>query len=87
MTVHGRPLQRRSPGRRWIVPNVKIRLNGDPFEVAGPLTVSHLLARLDIDARRVAVEHNLVVLKRGSFETIEIREGDQVEIVNFVGGG
>ena len=66
---------------------VKIRLNGDPFEVAGPLTVSHLLARLDIDARRVAVEHNLVVLKRGSFETIEIREGDQVEIVNFVGGG
>jgi thiamine biosynthesis protein ThiS len=66
---------------------VKIRLNGDPFEVAGPLTVSHLLARLDVDARRVAVEHNFVVLKRGSFETIEISEGDQVEIVNFVGGG
>ena len=67
--------------------HVKIRLNGDPFEVAGPLTVSLLLARLDVDARRVAVEHNFVVLKRGSFETIEIREGDQVEIVNFVGGG
>ena len=66
---------------------MKIRLNGDPFEVAGPLTVSLLLARLDVDARRVAVEHNFVVLKRGSFETIEIREGDQVEIVNFVGGG
>jgi len=66
---------------------VKIRLNGDPFEIAGPLTVSLLLVRLHIDARRVAVEHNFVVLKRGSFETIEIREGDQVEIVNFVGGG
>ena len=66
---------------------MKIRLNGDPFEIAGPLTVSLLLARLDVDARRVAVEHDFVVLKRGSFETIEIREGDQVEIVNFVGGG
>jgi sulfur carrier protein len=79
--------QRRSRGCLRVAPNVKIRLNGDPFEVAGPLTVSLLLARLDVDARRVAVEHNLVVLKRASFDTIEIREGDQVEIVNFVGGG
>ena len=62
-------------------------LNGDPFEVAGPQTVSSLLERLDIDPRRVAVEHNFVVLKRGAFETTPIGEGDQVEIVNFVGGG
>jgi thiazole synthase len=66
---------------------VKIVLNGDPFEVAGPRTISVLLAELDIDARRVAVEHNLVVLKRAVFDTTEVREGDQVEIVNFVGGG
>jgi thiamine biosynthesis protein ThiS len=62
-------------------------LNGDPFEIAAPSTVSELLARLDIDARRVAVEHNLVVIKRAAFDSTEIREGDQVEIVNFVGGG
>ena len=42
---------------------------------------------IDIDPRRVAVEHNLVVLKRTAFETTEVRDGDQVEIVNFVGGG
>ena len=66
---------------------MKITLNGDPYEVAGPLTVADLLARLDIDARRVAVEHNLVVLKRALFETTEVHEGDQIEIVNFVGGG
>ena len=66
---------------------VTILLNGDPYEVAGPLTVSALLAHLDIDARRVAVEHNLVVLKRATFDTVEVREGDAVEIVNFVGGG
>lgn len=64
-----------------------IRLNGEPHEVPGPLTVSELLADLQIDSRRVAVELNLVVLKRHTFDTTTISEGDEVEIVNFVGGG
>jgi thiamine biosynthesis protein ThiS len=64
-----------------------ITLNGDPFEVAGPVTVSELLSLLNIDDRRVAVEHNLVVLKRIAFDSTVVQEGDQVEVVNFVGGG
>ena len=63
-----------------------ISLNGDPFEVAGPLSVSELLATLDIDPRRIAVEHNLVVLKRAAFDRTIVNAGDQIEIVNFVGG-
>ena len=66
---------------------MQITLNGDSYEVAGPLTVAELLARLDIDARRVAVEHNLVVLKRDAFDRTTVEAGDEVEIVNFVGGG
>ena len=66
---------------------MKIVLNGDPHEVAGPLSLSALLAQLDIDSRRVAVEHNLNVVKRGNYDSTRIQEGDQVEIVNFVGGG
>jgi thiamine biosynthesis protein ThiS len=66
---------------------LKITLNGDSVEVAGPLTVQTLLARLEIDPRRVAVEQNLVVLKRAAFDRTEVREGDQIEIVNLVGGG
>lgn len=69
------------------VRKLHIKLNGDTHEVAGPLTVTELLAQLNIDARRVAVEHNLVVLKRDTFGTTAVREGDEVEIVNFVGGG
>ena len=64
-----------------------IILNGDPIEVGGPLTLSALLAQLGVDARRVAVEHNLNVIKRPNYDTTQIQEGDQVEIVNFVGGG
>jgi thiamine biosynthesis protein ThiS len=66
---------------------VKIILNGDPYDAPAPLTIAGLLARLDIDSRRVAVERNLVVLKRALFETTEVSDGDQIEIVNFVGGG
>ena len=64
-----------------------ITLNGDPFELDQPISVADLLARLAIDPRRVAVEHNLAILKRDAFAHIVVREGDQVEIVNFVGGG
>ena len=64
-----------------------IRLNGEPYEIAGPVTLSALLESLDIDARRVAVEHNLVVVRRDSYPTTVVNEKDEVEIVNFVGGG
>ena len=66
---------------------MQITLNGDSYEVAGPLTVTDLLARLEIDARRVAVELNLVVLKRDAFDRTAVQADDEVEIVNFVGGG
>jgi thiamine biosynthesis protein ThiS len=64
-----------------------ITLNGSPYEIPAPLTITELLARLEIDPRRVAVEHNLVVVKRAAFEETVVHDGDQVEIVNFVGGG
>jgi thiamine biosynthesis protein ThiS len=64
-----------------------IRLNGEPYEIAAPLTISGLLATLDIDPRRVAVEHNLVVIKRDRYDATIVDNGDEVEIVNLVGGG
>jgi thiazole synthase len=66
---------------------LRITLNGDPYEIDQPLSVQELLERLQIDARRVAVEHNLVILKRHAFVTTLVGEGDRIEIVNFVGGG
>jgi thiamine biosynthesis protein ThiS len=64
-----------------------IMLNGERYDVAAPLTVADLLAHLTIDARRVAVEHNLTVVKRAAYGDTMIHDGDLVEIVNFVGGG
>ena len=66
---------------------MKIILNGEDFEIAEPLSLSSLLAQLEIDTRRVAVEHNLIVVKREQLDTVTVSEGDRIEVVNFVGGG
>ena len=66
---------------------MEIILNGEPYQVDQPLTIVALLERLDIEARRVAVEHNLTIIKRHRFPDVIVDEGDKVEIVNFVGGG
>ncbi len=64
-----------------------IKLNGDPHELSAPLSVSALLQQLEVDARRVAVELNLTVVKKAAYDSSVINDGDEVEIVNFVGGG
>jgi thiamine biosynthesis protein ThiS len=66
---------------------LKIRLNGEPYELAGPLSITALLTGLGIDPRRVAVEHNQIVVRRGAYESTRVEDQDEVEIVNFVGGG
>jgi thiamine biosynthesis protein ThiS len=62
-------------------------INGEPREVAQPLTITELLERLAIDPQRVAVEHNLEIVRRKALAATMIREGDRIEIVNLVGGG
>ena len=70
--------------RLW---RLTITLNGDSFDLDAPMTITEMLDYLDIDSRRVAVEHNLTVVKRAAFDSTLINAGDQIEIVNFVGGG
>ena len=64
-----------------------IQLNGEPYELGNPVTITALLDLLAIDARTVAVEHNRVVVKRDAYGRITLNDRDEVEVVNFVGGG
>ena len=66
---------------------MRIRLNGEARDLAGPVSVSALLTALDIDPRRVAVEHNFMIVRRDAYDSTVVSDGDEVEIVNFVGGG
>jgi thiamine biosynthesis protein ThiS len=66
---------------------VHILLNGESHELAAPISVKSLLEGLGIDTRRVAVERNLLVVRRALYDTEIVADGDEIEIVNFVGGG
>jgi len=66
---------------------MRILLNGDPQELPAPESVAALLARLGLDARTVAVELDRVVVKRARYDSTEVRDGAEVEVVGFVGGG
>ena len=64
-----------------------IQFNGELHEVPEPISVSRLLETLKIDPRRVAVEHNRMVVKKAAYASTVVSAGDEVEVVNFVGGG
>jgi thiamine biosynthesis protein ThiS len=66
---------------------VTISVNGERQTLETPATIASLLASLDIDPRRVAVERNFLVVKRDLYASTRLENGDQIEIVNFVGGG
>jgi len=66
---------------------LRILLNGESHELPNPVTIRALLDRFGIDSRKVAVERNLVVVRRALYDTELVGEGDEVEVVNFVGGG
>jgi thiamine biosynthesis protein ThiS len=51
------------------------------------MSVLQFLQSLEIDSRRVAVEYNRGILPKSSYETTVLQDGDQLEIVHFVGGG
>jgi thiamine biosynthesis protein ThiS len=65
-----------------------ITINGERRELAGgPMSIKDLLEELGLDARRVAVEINRRILKRAEFDKVIVSEGDELEVVHFVGGG
>ena len=66
---------------------MRITVNGEGREVAGPLTVEVLLQELRLDPRLVVVEYNRRILKRPDLSVTTIQAHDQLEIVRIVGGG
>lgn len=66
---------------------IHIHVNGQARTWRDGATVADLLQELDIRTERVAVELNLEVLDRAVFGQRELKNGDRVEILGFIGGG
>ena len=65
---------------------MNITVNGEAATL-DPLSVRDYLLQLGIDPRRVAVELNRDILPKAEYPGTVLKEGDNLEIVHFVGGG
>ena len=66
---------------------VSIRVNGQHRRVLKGLTVADLALELGLEPTRVAVERNLEIVPRSTLREVIVEDGDDFEIVTFVGGG
>jgi sulfur carrier protein len=66
---------------------VRVRVNGEERVLNSAMSVADLLEELGLPISRVAVEFNREILPKPGYADTLLREGDRLEIVQFVGGG
>jgi len=66
---------------------MQLTINGEIREFEPPMTVDKLLGDIGLDARKVAVERNLEIVPKSNYGGVGLEDGDQLEIVHFIGGG
>jgi sulfur carrier protein len=66
---------------------VQLIVNGKKVEAADGITIDQLVAEKGLNGESVVIEHNSIILRRADWGTQVLGQGDQVEIVSFVGGG
>ena len=66
---------------------LQVRINGEHRRVESGMSIAALVREIGFDPLRVAVERNLEVVPRSTLEDVQVEDGDDFEIVRFVGGG
>jgi len=66
---------------------MRLRINGEDQSFPPPLTLAGLIEKLGMKQDRVAVERNREIVARERWAETPLSDGDQLEIVHFVGGG
>ena len=67
--------------------NLTIKTNGEERQVASGSSLLDLLHQLDLDPQFVVVELNRSIVRRSTLGDTQLNDGDEVELVHFVGGG
>jgi thiazole synthase len=66
---------------------LSLTVNGEPRRAPAGQTIADLVRALELDPAKVAVERNGVIVARSTLGQVALAEGDELEIVHFVGGG
>ncbi len=65
----------------------KIQLNGKKTSIKSNISIYDLLKRFKLDNKKVAIEHNGIIIPRVKFKKKILRNNDKIEVVHFIGGG
>ena len=65
----------------------KIQLNGKKIPIKSKLTIYDLLKKFKLNNRKVAIEHNGVIIPKMSYKKKYLKSNDKLEVVHFIGGG
>jgi sulfur carrier protein len=67
---------------------MKLRINGEDIVITADVkNVADLLNHFQLQEKIVIVEHNREILEKSTHQLVSLADGDQIEIVHFVGGG
>ena len=67
---------------------MKLKVNGEWVEdLPDAMSVAALLSHLQLPVKKIAVERNLEIVSKSAFEATMLVDGDQLEIIHFIGGG
>ena len=75
------------PSQTQLKAKISIAINGEPHVIEGDARLMTLIEALKMKPTRIAVELNREIILKARYDEIVLREGDELEIVNFVGGG
>ena len=65
----------------------KIQLNGKKVVIKSKYSILDLLKKYNLVNKKIAVEHNGVIIPKVYFKKKYLRNNDKLEIVHFIGGG
>ncbi len=66
---------------------MQITVNGEKKEISSEVNLLELLKHFSLPERRIAVELNKEVVPKKAWENTKVVEGDELEVIHFVGGG
>lgn len=66
---------------------MKVTLNGEEINLNYDMTINQLVDSYKLDVKKIAVERNLEIVSQSEFKSTNIEDGDNIEIIHFIGGG
>ena len=65
----------------------KIQLNGKKVDIKKKNTIFDILKKYKLTNKKIAIEHNGIIIPRDGFKKKYLKNNDRLEIVHFIGGG